>query len=303
MRRRVKGFRFYGMRNLPLLLVVLVRCGTAPAAEPVNRTIFQLQHTAWTAREGAPSPIFAITQTSDGYLWLGTSAGLYRFDGLRFEPYKPPSGKHLSSNDVTALYGTSDGGLWIGYRFGGADFLKNGVVTAYRGFPASDGFPSGSVRRFVKDRKGTLWAATYGDIGRFDGSKWQRFHKDSFYKWDSARDLFVDPKGTLWVANAQTIAFLPAGEKQFQQIAEPVDHPVRLAQAPNGTVWVLQEPGVDAIAKVRPITSPNEQGGRPFPWIGGAYSTWIFFDHAGNLWMTSIDGLLRVPAAELLKER
>src|SRR5438445_12909122 len=63
----------------------------APAA-PVHaldaqKSITQFTHTAWSAKDGIPGPVRAIAQTQDGYLWLGTEAGLYRFDGLRFAPY------------------------------------------------------------------------------------------------------------------------------------------------------------------------------------------------------------------------
>lgn len=292
----MSGLSRRAFRILSVCLAVVLPCVAAPAAEPINRTIDQLQHTAWTAREGAPGPIFAIAQTTDGYLWLGTSAGLYRFDGIRFERYKPLSGKDLAAHDVSALLGTPDGGLWIGYRYGGGDFLKDGRIASHT---SANGFPSGTVRRFVLDRDGTLWAAAYGQIGRFDGSHWQVIGKAWSYTWDSARDMVVDAAGTLWVANAETIAFLPRGARTFRHIAGQVSHPARLAQAPGGAGWVLQEPGADSNSTARPIVVSQDTRGTSFPEIGGLYSTWLFFDHAGNLWLTSVDGLLRVQSGAL----
>lgn len=49
-----------------------------------QKAISQFTHTSWSAKDGIPGPVRAITQAPDGYLWLGTEAGLYRFDGLRF---------------------------------------------------------------------------------------------------------------------------------------------------------------------------------------------------------------------------
>ena len=62
---------------------------TFALAAPVHalnppKSITQLTHTAWSAKDGIPGPVRAMAQTQDGYLWLGTEAGLYRFDGLRF---------------------------------------------------------------------------------------------------------------------------------------------------------------------------------------------------------------------------
>ena len=48
-------------------------------------SIAQFAHTAWSAKDGVPSMIQALAQTKDGYLWLGTPGGLYRFDGVTFD--------------------------------------------------------------------------------------------------------------------------------------------------------------------------------------------------------------------------
>src|SRR5271165_7174197 len=55
--------------------------------------ISQSSHTAWPARDGfATGVIFAMAQTPDGYLWLGSEFGLFRFDGVHAVPWQPPEG-------------------------------------------------------------------------------------------------------------------------------------------------------------------------------------------------------------------
>src|ERR1035438_9899166 len=50
-----------------------------------NRAMSQYVHDRWGAEQGFPTgPVYAITQTADGYLWIGTGAGLVRFDGWGF---------------------------------------------------------------------------------------------------------------------------------------------------------------------------------------------------------------------------
>jgi ligand-binding sensor domain-containing protein len=56
----------------------------------------QLYHRSWTVREGAPSSVTSIAQTTDGFLWLGTDNGLVRFDGESFEPYSLYSRSRLN---------------------------------------------------------------------------------------------------------------------------------------------------------------------------------------------------------------
>src|SRR3954466_11783928 len=70
------------------LTLTFALAAPAQAFEP-QKSITQFTHTAWSAKDGIPGPVRAIAQTQDGYLWLGTEAGLYKFDGLRFTPYEP----------------------------------------------------------------------------------------------------------------------------------------------------------------------------------------------------------------------
>src|ERR1700691_1662409 len=109
-----------------------------------QRAITQFVHTSWTEKDGAPNNVRALAQTTDGYLWVGTTAGLFRFDGISFERYKPDFGS-FPSNTLTTLMAVPDGGLWIGYTTGGASLLKAGRLTNYTD---RDGFPLRRVRCF-----------------------------------------------------------------------------------------------------------------------------------------------------------
>jgi ligand-binding sensor domain-containing protein len=91
----------------------------------------QYAHTAWKVREGfSKGYIEAIAQTPDGYLWLGTEYGLFRFNGFRTVPWQPPAGEHLPNNDVASLLAARDGRLWIG-TFNGLASWKDGKLTQY----------------------------------------------------------------------------------------------------------------------------------------------------------------------------
>lgn len=90
-----------------------------------DRTIAQFYHTACTIEDGAPSGTSMLAQTRDGYLWLATFRGLFRFDGVRFQRYQPERGDPFLSQDIHSLQATPDGGLWVGFSTGGRSFLKN----------------------------------------------------------------------------------------------------------------------------------------------------------------------------------
>jgi ligand-binding sensor domain-containing protein len=75
-----------------LLASALFASPTLAVALDPPLQIAQYAHTSWTARDGALlGLVFAIAQTPDGYLWIAGSFGLFRFDGLRFEPWQAPT--------------------------------------------------------------------------------------------------------------------------------------------------------------------------------------------------------------------
>src|SRR5580658_277904 len=77
-------------RALLLLFLAIPAFGLDP-----HKAITQFVHTAWTGRDGAPSSIQSLAQTTDGYLWLGSASGLFRFDGLRFARFEAPPGENF----------------------------------------------------------------------------------------------------------------------------------------------------------------------------------------------------------------
>ena len=64
----------------------IARPAGASGPDP-NRPIKQMRHAMWNEASGLSGSVYALAQTTDGFLWIGTSTGLYRFDGLKFEPF------------------------------------------------------------------------------------------------------------------------------------------------------------------------------------------------------------------------
>ena len=109
--------------------MVLLCLGVNPISAHDQR-IFQMIHTAWTARDGAPQNINTMAQTSDGTLWLGTRDGLYSFDGIHFTLFRPVTGEWTRGN-VQHLLATKDGFLWaFGPRLLPTR-IRDGAVTVF----------------------------------------------------------------------------------------------------------------------------------------------------------------------------
>jgi len=123
---------------------------SARAVDP-DRRISQYAHAVWRTQDGLfQGTPTAIVQTQDGYLWLGTTSDLVRFDGVRFAPFSSEHGEQLPDVQINALLAARDGTLWIGTQ-GGLSHWKNHTLTNY---PAG---PSPTVTTILEDRQGTIW--------------------------------------------------------------------------------------------------------------------------------------------------
>lgn len=102
--------------RLLLWLAAALLVGAAPAlsqAQPA-RPLADFAHARWMVDQGAPADIWTLALSPSGVLWLGTGQGLYRFDGVRFEPYPLREGERLASNNINALHLEANGDIWIG---------------------------------------------------------------------------------------------------------------------------------------------------------------------------------------------
>jgi ligand-binding sensor domain-containing protein/signal transduction histidine kinase len=105
--------RRWSFRWLLAGLAVVCFAGTAQALDP-NRAMSDYLHDRWAVEQGFPGgPVYAITQTPDGYLWLGTEKGLVRFDGLNFLLFNHTNSAALPAGPVLDLMIDAEGNLWI----------------------------------------------------------------------------------------------------------------------------------------------------------------------------------------------
>jgi signal transduction histidine kinase/ligand-binding sensor domain-containing protein len=248
-----------------------------------DRTIQQYVHTAWGDKEGAPTGILALAQTTDGYLWIGGVDGLYRFDGVTFERYEPGL--------VYALLALPNGDLWIG-RKAVISRLRNGKETTYT---EQDGVPSGKVAGFAEDGEGTIWVATNVGLARFENNRWIQVGKDWNFHGKLATGMCLDRNGTLWVATESTILFLPRGARRFQTTGISTGEVWMIVEAPNGKLWMAE-----TTRSVRPVPLGTDLPPSDKTEIV-AGSIGILFDRDGSLWITTIGkGLRRVSHPEEL---
>jgi ligand-binding sensor domain-containing protein/signal transduction histidine kinase len=188
--------------SIPLCLLLLL-AGESCLAVDSSKQITQFAHTAWRIQDGffsgAPT---AIAQTKDGYIWIGTVAGLLRFDGVHFVEWNPPGAKQLS-NGVFSLLAGSDGSLWIGTGTHLAR-LKDGNLINYLGAP-------GRINSILEDRTGTVWIARSrvhdeaGPLCQVAGTNLQCHGMGDGITPSYAGPLIRDDAGNFWIGSSGTL--------------------------------------------------------------------------------------------------
>jgi ligand-binding sensor domain-containing protein/signal transduction histidine kinase len=151
---------------------------------------------SWKAKEGGlpQNAVIAMTQTRDGYLWLGTQQGLARFDGINFKTFNDGNTPGLNSTTIEKLFEDSRGNLWIGTQDGGVIMVNEKGILTRINF-GSDAAQSRLID-ICEDRTGIvyLWLSngrlyTYkdGTIGILFGDFWRITVENSGWTWVGIR--------------------------------------------------------------------------------------------------------------------
>jgi signal transduction histidine kinase/ligand-binding sensor domain-containing protein len=242
-----------------------------------------MAHMSWTRRDGAPSDINAFTQTTDGYLWIGSSRGLFRFDGLQFQSYPfTKADSRLPASDIAALAAAPDGGLWIGYRMGGITYLHDGQKIDYDG---RHGLVSESTEQLVCRPDGSVWATADGRLMHLSGSRWENYSTKHGLSSEGLYTLFFDRDGNLWTADKGHVYELRRGEDKFALVNIPSGTVNQFVQLKDGTIWI-----VDAWKDVRPLHDDRRLDAVKIPGVPV-----MIADSENSIWLANdFGGLKRI---------
>ncbi|MFA0963413.1 two-component regulator propeller domain-containing protein [Roseivirga sp. BDSF3-8] len=155
--------------------------------------------------------VLTIYQDSKGFIWVGTFAGLHRFDGYSFHIFNrsaPPyhTLNMIADNTVYAIMEDQNHIFWIGTDRGLSryDPVKDQFTNYYPDKENPAAGPShDNIRHIYEDAEGMLWLATYGGgLNRFNPATETFYH----YKNDSTplpgpflNDFYVDKNGRYWI--------------------------------------------------------------------------------------------------------
>ncbi len=278
-------------RTILVLTGTLGSTGLAPALDTA-KLLSQYRVDVWHVRDGLPQEsIRAITETSDGYLWLGTQAGLVRFDGDHFHVFTAQNTPAFQKGDhILALSADPDGGLWIGTREGGLVYAKNG---RFRAYSSADGLAGEPIRSILTTRGGTLWVgAEHGGLHRFDGRRFVRVPLGTGEGESTVRCLLENSDGSIWAGTDGGLKLIShdAVKTFTRKDGLFTDRVWALAKSPNGDLWIGTRWGGLSRMSGGVIENFGLKQGLPDPSV-----LTILADKDGSLWIgTDGGGLVRL---------
>ncbi len=274
------------------ILVFILHSSFYLSALDANRAVSQYSMRSWDMESGLPAnSVYAILQTHDGYLWIGTSEGLVRFDGLNFEIYDSQTIPQLKNNQVYALYEDRQGTLWIGTVSGG--------IVRYRerkffNFPATTHNYLYKIRAINEDRWGNLWIGSFtGGLTCYSGGKFTNYKMKNGLPDDQVRCLFRDGNKDLWVATTAGVVKINEPGNfllSVSQEALPFYQTVCLYEEDTTALWI----GTGGNGLFRLKNGKFTDYGSA-PGIPGKTIYCLFRDRTKNLWIgTDGGGLIRI---------
>src|ERR1700677_1124834 len=164
---RKRSARLQVVKTVCLVFLMGLGCIAMNASSPPGFT-----RKLWQTQDGLPEQtVQAFAQTSDHYLWIGTTGGLVRFDGARFTVFDHENTPEIKENSVFTLMASRDGSLWIGTEGGGLVRYQAGQ---FRSYGSQEGLSDGFVRALHEDQAGTIWVGTDNGLLRFGRDRFER---------------------------------------------------------------------------------------------------------------------------------
>lgn len=288
-----------------LIIVLWLALTTALAAPNQVRAdsrpwaLDRYQHSAWTTRDGAPVGVTALAQTHDGFIWVGSSEGLFRFDGLRFEHVEKIGTVALPKLPLMTVFSGADGGLWLGYAHGPIYEIKGGTIAHVS---SEEQGPVSTVNsQFVDSPDGGTWALVAPNVMTFDGKRWnvpdagflQILNQKEF-----VTRVLVDRNGNVWAGTLDKLFYRPAHSTQFMTLegSKQKGNVSDIVQSTDGSVWICYTESIIERWDTDAPTPTRSNAGA----LSQMVARTLTFDAQGNVWLrTQKNGIEQIPAPYL----
>lgn len=284
------AFQTSGFR-VPVFLaaVVMLLLSSAASALSPDKAFHQYVMDVWSIEEGlAQITAVALIQGPEDRIWIGTQAGLSRFDGVRFTNYDPQTTPELPGSLVQALYVDSRDRLWIGTYKGVALYQE-------RSFHSIEppGGPDAAVNvfGFIEDEAGRVLAATDAGLLQVDDGRLRPVtgQPDGGFRSVTLHD------GDLWLGSRGRVYEQTAGEWRMHELPEGMATAwVTGFERYQGTLWAATDKGL-----LRFTAGQWQSAGLDSSVLNEGVIEALYADRDDNLWASSTSALFRINDGQL----
>jgi len=265
-------------------------CGSVEALDPA-RAPSQYRFDEWTTIDGLPYPaIHKIYQTADGFLWIGTSAGAARFDGLTFSVFTKATVPEMVDDEILAFQEDAEGRLWLGTNHG-VIWYQKGVWTR----PVLGSIDEMAVRSLWLEADGSVLLATPTQLLRYKTGLVETVSLPKEVTLAKLDKVLRAPNGELQIFGESFIRVLGEHVEIIAKSDGLLDPEIRAnAQAENGVIWLGTSRGLQSVQKDGSLQVFAPQRG---PTISAVRS--LVVDHEQNVWIGTPNGLYRYTRGQL----
>ncbi|MEY2429741.1 MAG: hypothetical protein QOJ40_2626, partial [Verrucomicrobiota bacterium] len=255
----------------------------------LDHSTFQYNSRTWQIDEGLPANVVqAITQTRDGYLWVGTPEGLARFDGVSFTSFNSKNCPALQNSSVTALCADRQGALWIGTDGGGLTRLEGASFSHYA---KAGGIAGDTLRVVYESHDGSIWIGTTTGMSRYRNRKFTAYTTSDGLLSDVVNYIYEDKSGDLWIATGAGLNRLRKDKMEAFTMPNrlPNDSVRGICQDRGGRIWIGSNNGMLWYNWFWNTFYPyNSRYG-----LSDTFVSAILEDKEANLWVGTYSGLNR----------
>lgn len=234
---------------------------------------------SWQTEQGLPrNDVLSMSQTADGYLWLGTSYGLARFDGIQFTVFSHANTPEMVKGRIVSLLADHRGRLWIASDLGELTFLEHNRFT--RVIKPS----SGEINCLAEDDGGRIWVGAGNGLCRVEGNQVLPFPLEGKTKKPVRRLKFDPVRKVLWFDQDGIVTALQ--QERFMETKRSGTNWVvdvnTMALGREGGLWI-----VDMGRKLgRTLEDNSFTATQTLPVQGDGWIAPLLEDRRGNLWMS-----------------
>ena len=237
---------------------------SAQPAETSSQSSTKFVIKTWSTSDGLPHlSVTALAQTRDGYIWIGTLAGLARFDGVSFKVFTPQNCPELPKSRIGGLFEGSDGTLFIATeRGGGLVALRGGKFEQLLG----SGNEEDEIVACLRERSGdSLFVARSGALWRWSGTSLTAISTNRDFYPVLPRSVCQDEQGQIWMVNRveETGRLLRFSSGRLESVALEGalagGQVYALAQDTRGQIWLGTSRGLAILRgdRFEPVELPE----------------------------------------------